>query len=165
MRDPLIYNCDLKTRKKKVEKKKLKIDLKMERLNFENLWFTKMKKNSTSPFTYCWKWFRNWTSFIRTSDSQIQQLQTFFGKLNLNCDCKLINILEIPSQTFRIQHCMYCLTVRSEVKIFLRLYPPENKRVRMKSCLQCLHSSLPLLSYVFSFEAQTLLVNRCICAF
>ena len=35
----------------------------------------------------------------------------FFGKLNLKCDCKLMNIpsffLEITLQTFQIQSCMY----------------------------------------------------------
>ena len=51
------------------------------------------KKTSTSPFTYCWKWFQNWIPFIHTSDSQIQQLQAFFWKsTDLKCDCKLIKI-------------------------------------------------------------------------
>ena len=70
---PLIYNCDFKRWKKKVEKK-------MEKswkwtLKFWKPWICKdEKKTSTSPFTYCCKWFRNWIPFNHTSVSQIQQL-------------------------------------------------------------------------------------------
>ena len=43
MKNPLIYNCDFKRWKKKVEKKTQKKSWKMERLNFENLGFVKIK--------------------------------------------------------------------------------------------------------------------------
>ena len=82
---------------------KLKIELKNGTLKVSKPLIWRWKKSSTSPFTYCWKGFRNWISDSTTS--------IFFGKLNLKCDCKLIHIpslfLEIPLQTFRIQPCMY----------------------------------------------------------
>ena len=119
----------------------------------------KMKKSSTSSFTYCWKGFRNWISDSTTS--------LFFGKLNLKCDCKLIHIpslfLEIPLQTFRIQPCMYGIP---ELKSFLHFYSQfENKKSKNENLFAMLAFLSALLSYTFSFEAIILFVNHCICAF
>ena len=145
----------------------MKIELKNGTLKVSKPFDLWRWKNSTSPFTYCWKWFRNWISFIHASDSQIQQLQNFFGKRNLKCDCKLINMpslfLEIPLQMFRIQPCMYGIP---ELKRFLHLYSQfENKRSKNENLFAILAFLSALLSYAFSFEAKILFVNRCICAF
>ena len=131
----------------------------MERLKFQNLWFEDEKKSSTSPFTYCWKGFRNWISDSTTS--------IFFGKLNLKCDCKLIHIpslfLEIPLQTFRIQPCMYGI---SELKrFFTSLFTVWKKKSKNENLFAMFAFLSALLGYEFSFEAKILFVNRCICAF
>ena len=139
--------------KKKVEKKSWKKSWKMERLNFENLGFAKMKKKtSTSVFAYCSKWFRNWIPFIHTSESQIQQLEAFFFEsnyCNLKCDCEWIRIpfLFLENSFANVSNSILYV---QKWKSFWRLHPPfENKKGRMKSCLQWLHSTLSSLSYVF----------------
>ena len=83
----------------------------MERLNFENLGFGKMKKKLRlhlsltvgNDFTF------EFHSFIHQT-LRFMNFRLFFGKTNLKCDCKLIKIppffWKIPLQTFRIQPCM-----------------------------------------------------------
>ena len=119
----------------------------MERLNFENLGFAKMKKTSTSAFAYCWKWFRNWIPFIHISESQIQQLRAFFWKqLTWNVTANEFRCLsffwKIPLQTFRIQSCMY----RSE-KVFDVCIPRlKTKKEEWKVvCNDAFHSVLTRL--------------------
>ena len=142
---PLIYNCDLKSWKKKVEKKSWK----MERLNFENLGFAKMKKNFDFSFRLLFEMISQLNSihpYIRISDSTTS---SFFLKaitVTWNVTANELRSLsffwKIPLQAFRIQSCMY--------KSFWRLHPSfENKKGRMKNGLQWLHSTLSSLSYVF----------------
>ena len=136
----------------------------MERLNFENLGFAKMKKTSTSAFAYCWKWFRNWIPFIHISESQIQQLQAFFWRqLTWNVTANEFRCLsffwKIPLQTFRIQSCMY----RSE-KVFDVCIPRlKTKKGRMKSGLQWCIPFCPYSATYFNLK-QKLLLTICICA-
>ena len=138
----------------------------MKRLNFENLEFAKMKKKtSTSPFTYCWKWFRNWIPFIHTSESRIQQLQVFFESnyVTWNVTANELRSLsffwKISLQTFRIQSCMY----RRE-KVFGFCIPrlktkKEEWKVVCNDCIPlCPHSTT-----YFNLK-QKLLLTICICA-
>ena len=70
----------------------------------------------------------------------------FFGKLNLKCDCKIITVISLPFfwkfLCKRFEFNLVCMEFQ-HWKNFLRLYSQlKTKRVRMKTCLQCLHFSL-----------------------
>ena len=154
----LIYNCDLKTWKKK---------LKNGTLKFWKPWICKdEKKTSTSPFTYCWKWFRNWIPFIHTSESQIQQLQAFFLKaitVTWNVTANELRSLsffwKIPLQTFRIQSCMY----RSEKGFGVCIPRLKTKKEEWKVvCNDCI-PLCPHSATYFNLK-QKFLLTICICA-
>ena len=124
----------------------------MERLNFENLGFVKMKKKLDFTFHLLLEMISQLNSihsYIRLSDSNSTTSNFFWQEFNLKCDCKLIKIpylfLENSFANIRIQPCMYGSEKNFDVCIFCL----KTKRVEMKTRLQCLHFILPLLSYVF----------------
>ena len=154
---PLIYNCDLKSWKK---------SWKMERLNFENLGFAKMKKNFDFSFRLLFEMISQLNSihpYIRISDSTTS---SFFLKaitVTWNVTANELRSLsffwKIPLQTFRIQSCMY----RSE-KVFDVCIPrlktkKEEWKVVCNDCIPlCPHSAT-----YFNLK-QKLLLTICICA-
>ena len=90
------------------------------------------------------------------ANSQIQQLQ-FFWKIKLKFFWK--------SLYKRFEFNLVCTEFHNS-KDFLRLYSQfENKKSKNENLFAMLSFFSALLSYIFSFEAKMLFVNRCIWAF
>ena len=77
---PLIYNCDLKTWKKKL-KKKLKKKVEIGTLKFWKPWICRKTFLTLSSAHIAQERFWNWLEFIHTSEFEIQQLQNICWQL------------------------------------------------------------------------------------
>jgi len=116
-------------------KKSWKSSWKMERLKFQNLWFVKMKKKFDFTFYLLLERISQ-MNFIYPCIMQTLRFNNFnfFGKSNWNFSGN-------PSTNVSNS----TLYVRNSIiqKIFyVSIHSLKTKRVRMKTCLQCFHSSL-----------------------